>query len=133
MPKVVHFEIHAENPERAIKFYTNVFGWKINQWGKEPYWMVNTGENKPGDTYPGINGGLLIRKGKPPIEGQAVNSYVCTIGVDDLEKHLKNVKKEGGKQVVDTVTIPNIGTLAYCKDTEGNIFGIIQPSQNMKK
>lgn len=62
MPRPVHFEIHAENPQRAIDFYTKLFGWQFSQWGGESYWLVKTGEQGT----PGIDGGLLPRRGPRP-------------------------------------------------------------------
>src|SRR3990172_1844198 len=56
MSRVVHFEISADNPERAVKFYHNVFGWKITRWdGPMDYWIITTGRDKE----PGINGGMI--------------------------------------------------------------------------
>ena len=67
MPRVVHFEIHAEDPERAVAFYTRVFDWQFSKWdGPMPYWLIKTGP----DDQRGINGGLLRRHGT--IDGQAV-------------------------------------------------------------
>jgi predicted enzyme related to lactoylglutathione lyase len=63
MARPVHFEIHATDPEQAKAFYEAVFGWRIDQWGSKPYWTVNTGEG------PGINGGLLPRRGPRPAAG----------------------------------------------------------------
>ena len=80
MPRPIHFEIHAANPQRAIDFYTKLFGWQFSQWGTEQYWLVKTGEA----SEPGIDGGLLLRRGDAPAEMAAVNAYVCTIGVDNL-------------------------------------------------
>lgn len=58
MPRVVHFEIDAEKPERAVKFYEKVFGWKIEKWkGPVDYWLITTGKEKE----PGIDGGLAKR------------------------------------------------------------------------
>src|SRR5690348_9288852 len=76
MPRIVHFEIHADDPERAIGFYTALFGWEISRWGEMDYWLIRTGEGTPG-----IDGGLTRRQGPPPPEGQAVTSYVCTADV----------------------------------------------------
>ncbi len=59
MPRPIHFEIHAGNPQRAIDFYTTLFGWKFTQWGTEPYWLITTGDA----SEPGIDGGLLPRRG----------------------------------------------------------------------
>ena len=59
MPRPVHFEIPAENPERAMQFYSSVFGWKFNKWnGPMDYWVISTGQ--PGE--PGIDGGLMPRR-----------------------------------------------------------------------
>ncbi len=56
MPRVVHFEIHADDPERAVKFYQNVFGWELTKWGgPHEYWVIKTGP----DGSLGINGGLV--------------------------------------------------------------------------
>lgn len=123
MPRVVHFEIHTENPEQAVRFYTEVFGWKITKWeGPVDYWLIDTGEEKRG-----INGGMIRRMGPAPAEGQPVNSYVCTIGVGAIDEALKQILDHGGTIAVPKMQIPNVGWLAYAKDTDGNIFGVIQP------
>lgn len=122
MARVVHFEIQAENPERAISFYGGLLGWEFTKWdGPMPYWLVKTGP----DNQPGINGGLLPRRGA--IDGQAVIAYVCTAEVPTLDEHLHKAERAGGKIVVPKMPIPGVGWLAYCKDTEGNIFGMMQP------
>ena len=121
MPRVVHFEIHAEEPERAVQFYRTVFGWEISKWeGPQDYWLIKTGP----DGTPGINGGLLRRHG--PIDGQAVIAYVCTIDVPALDDYLQKVTAHGGSQAMPRMAIPGVGWLAYAKDTEGNIFGLIE-------
>ncbi len=121
MPRVIHFEIHAENPERAVKFYTDLFGWEFKRWeGPVPYWLIKTGP----DSQPGINGGLLPRQ--RPIDGQAVIAYVCTVDVSSLEAQLKKAQASGAAVVMPATAIPGVGWLAYCKDTEGNIFGMMQ-------
>jgi uncharacterized protein len=125
MARVVHFEIHAEDPERAAAFYRAVFGWEIKRWGEQPYWLVSTGP----DGTPGINGGLLPRRGPAPAEGQPVNAYVCTVQVDDLDGDLAKALLHGGTLAVPKMPIPGVGWLAYCKDPEGNILGIMQPDQ----
>ena len=81
MPRPIHFEIHADNAERAIAFYTRLFGWQFSQWAGQPYWLVKTGE--PGT--PGIDGGLMPRRGPGPADMAAVNAFVCTVDVTDLD------------------------------------------------
>jgi predicted enzyme related to lactoylglutathione lyase len=129
MPRVVHFEIHAEKPERAISFYTTVFGWQFKKWdGPMPYWVVKTGD--PSER--GIDGGLLQRQGPAPTGGQAVNGYVCTTAVSSVDEYLAKITANGGTIAVPKMPVPGIGWLAYAKDTEGNIFGILQPDPAAK-
>ena len=97
MPRPVHFEIQAESTDRAIKFYTELFGWTFSQWGQEKYWLITTGEKGT----PGIDGGLLPR----PVPGApapmaAVNAFVCTVDVADLDATLAKVGELGGTIVV---------------------------------
>ncbi len=122
MNRVVHFEIHAEQPERAIKFYQSVFGWKFQSWGEgsPAYWLIETG---PADV-PGINGGLISRRGK--IDGKAVIAYVCTVEVDSVDRCAEKIAQQDGQIVVPKSAIPGVGWLVYAKDTEGNIFGIME-------
>jgi predicted enzyme related to lactoylglutathione lyase len=127
MARVVHFEIHAENPERAIEFYQKSFGWEFQKWeGPMDYWMVMTG---PKD-QPGIDGGLVPRQGK--IDGQAVIAYVCTVDIPDLDATVSTVEQNGGSIAVPKMAVPGVGWLAYFKDTEGNIFGAMQNDPNAK-
>lgn len=122
MPRPIHFEIHAENTQRAIEFYTKMFGWQFSQWGTEPYWLVKTGEKGE----PGIDGGLVPRRGPGPAEMAAVNAFVCTIDVTDLDAIVKRLVDVGGSVALPKMPVPTVGWLAYGKDTEGNIFGMMQ-------
>jgi predicted enzyme related to lactoylglutathione lyase len=117
--RVVHFELHAEDPNRAIRFYKTLFDWDFTRWsGPQEYWLIKTGP----DSQPGINGGLIRRRGV--IDGTAVIGYVCTINVESVDALAAAIPKEGGTIVVPKMAIPGIGWLAYAKDTEGNIFGV---------
>jgi len=121
MPRVVHFEIHADDPQRAVNFYQNVFGWQINKWeGPEDYWLVTTGANNE----PGINGAILQRRG--PINSDAVIAYVCTIDVPDIDEAIAKATSQGGTVALPKMPVPGVGWLAYYKDSEGNIFGMLQ-------
>ena len=128
MNRPVHFEIHAEDPERAAKFYRAVFGWEIKKWDNPAmeYWMVMTGKSEPGEKYAGIDGGLLRREGPAPVEGAATNAYVNTVTVASIDEAIGKVENAGGKIVVPKVDLAGVGWLAYAKDTEGNIFGLMQ-------
>lgn len=125
MPRVVHFEIHAGDPDRAVNFYSTVFGWSFQKWeGPMDYWLITTGPND----QPGINGGLVRRQGE--IDGQAVIAYVCTVDVTDIDGATETALANGAQVVVPKMPIPGVGWLVYCKDTEGNIFGMMQADPN---
>ena len=128
MPRPIHFEIQAENTERAIRFYTALFGWEFNQWGKEAYWLVKTGAAGT----PGIDGGLMPRRGPSPAGMQPMNAFVCTVDVADLDAMTKRVADAGGTIAFPRMPIPTVGWLAYAKDTEGNLFGMMQGDPNAK-
>lgn len=121
MPRVVHFEIHAGEPERAISFYNSVFGWQFQKWeGPLEYWFIITGDSET----PGINGGLVKRMGE--VAGDSVIAYVCTIEVPSVDEYAEKIAANGGTIVVPKTPIPGVGWLVHAKDTEGNIFGLHQ-------
>jgi len=120
MSRVVHFEIPADNPKRAIKFYEKVFDWQIEKWeGPIEYWLIMTGE----EDKPGIDGGLARR-------GDPTTGVENTIEVKNLDASLVNVKAHGGKVIRPRMAVPGIGWMAYIKDTEGNIFGLMENDPN---
>jgi hypothetical protein len=122
MPKVVHFELPADDPQRAIAFYEKVFGWTITKWeGPFDYWLVTTGS----DDELGINGAIT-----PRIISEQVT--IDTIGVESLDNSLKKIVEAGGTITQPKPAIPGIGYIAYCTDTEGNLFGVIQPDMSAK-
>jgi predicted enzyme related to lactoylglutathione lyase len=122
MPRVVHFEINADDPERAVKFYQEVFDWKIKKWeGPMDYWLVTTGP----DDKPGINGGIMKR------EDPQASTY-NTVDVPSVDEFSKKVTENGGEVVVPKMAVPAVGYMAYCTDTEGNVFGIMQEDPTAK-
>lgn len=127
MPRVMHFEVPADDPDRAIKFYARVFGWKFEKWeGSAEYWSITTGpENEHG-----INGGLTKRSGF--IRGDSVLAYICSIKVPSVDEFVEKIKSAGGFIAGPKMAIPGIGWLAYCKDTEGNMFSIMQEDKSAR-
>jgi predicted enzyme related to lactoylglutathione lyase len=112
--RVVHFEITADDGERAAEFYRNTFGWTVTKWdGPADYWLVSTGEGL------GIDGAIMGRGDQPVINTVQVEGTV--------EDAVARVEKAGGSQVGDINTIPGVGRFTYAKDTEGNVFGLMQP------
>lgn len=127
MNRVVHFEIHADDPERAKSFFSALFGWKITKWdGPIEYWLIETGPK----TDQGIDGGMLRRRA--PIDGQAVIAYVCTIDCENIDTTMANAQKLGAAIALPKTAIPGVGWMAYLKDTEGNIFGVMQSDMEAK-
>lgn len=123
MNRPIHFEIQAENPERAIAFYKSLFGWTFTQWSGQKYWLIATGDK----ATPGIDGGLMPRPFPGGPEAAAhVNAWVCTCDVADVDAMAKKAVDAGGTVVVPKMPVPSVGWLTYCKDTEGNIFGMMQ-------
>ena len=129
MNRVIHFEIQAQDPERAAQFYREVFGWKIEKMeGVEwDYWSVITDE-KEGEA--GINGGLLRRPAETPAKESGTNAYVCTIGVKDFDQIAQKIKEAGGQVAMPKFALPGMAWQGYFLDTEGNTFGIHQPDEN---
>ena len=125
MNRVIHFEIQADDVSRATNFYKNVFGWKIEQMmtndkGGMDYWGITTAESGPG-----INGGMYQR---PAEKDDKYYLYDCTVDVVDLDKAIEAVKANGGTITKEKAEIPEVGWFAGAKDTEGNRFGLIQPT-----
>lgn len=121
MGRVIHFEIPADNAERAIEFYKKMFNWSFHKWdGPMPYWMIATGAK----SEPGIDGAIMPRQHP----GQSPNNVVQ---VDSIDEAMAAVKINGGELLTPKIPIPGIGFYANCKDTEGNPFGVMQPDPSV--
>lgn len=122
MSRVTHFEIHADDTDRAAAFYGELLGWQFQKWGGPlDYWLVVTGP----DGTPGINGGLLKRQ-HPASGNDGIIAYVCTANVADLDGLVAKGQQLGGAVALPKMPVPGVGWLAYLKDTEGNVFGLMQ-------
>ncbi len=118
MPRVVHFEIPADDAKRAVEFYKSVFGWEMKDAGMpDPYYLATTGQ----EGTMGINGAIMGKK------GMTAQTVTNTIEVPSVDEFVRKIIKAGGKQVTKKMPIPGIGDFCYCTDTEGNLFGILQP------
>jgi predicted enzyme related to lactoylglutathione lyase len=116
MGRVSHFEITADDPKRAAAFYEKAFGWKFNDWGGPfTYLLATTGEKDE----VGIDGAIMDRTDHK----QAV---INTISVDKWEAGAEAVEEAGGQVLGEKQAVPGQGYFAYCKDTEGNVFGIFE-------
>lgn len=123
MPRPVHFEIHASDPQRLIDFYSEVFDWHFERWGDVPYWVITTGEEEMG-----INGGLTQRQGRAPAGDAPINGNVFVVGVAHCQGSFDAALAACGTQALPVTDMPGVGIMAYVKDPDGNVFGIIEPT-----
>ena len=116
MPKIVHFEIPVDDPQRAAGFYRDTLGWEVSQFGEEPYWLVRAGDEEE----PGANGALVSRE-------ELHQHPVLIAGVTDIDDVLSRARKCGGEVTQGKLPIPGMGWSAYLRDPEGNTIGLFQP------
>lgn len=122
MNKVVHFEIPADDLDRAKKFYQNIFGWRINDVSQMNYSMVTTvetDEKQMPKEAGAINGGLMKRQA--PGE-----SPVIVINVPSVDEYVNKVEQAGGKVAMPKMQVGDMGLYARVADTEGNVIGLWQ-------
>lgn len=127
--KVAHFEIPADDLERAKKFYKDVFGWRMDPVPNMEYTLVRTAETDEKGMIKelgAINGGMMKRQA--PIEHP-----VITIVVENIDASLKMIKKLGGKMAQKKMPIPGMGFSAYFIDPEGNLMGLFEPTMEMQR
>jgi uncharacterized protein len=127
MQRPVHFDLYADDTARAVKFYTDVFGWKFEKWDNPvtEYWLIMTGP----DGTPGINGGLGPRN--PEYPAGVSHAATLTYGVPDYAEYAEKVRQAGG-EAGEKMPIPGFGWHGMCKDTEGNVFGIMQDDKEAR-
>ena len=122
MARLVHFEMNVKDIQKTISFYEDVFGWQFKKWdGPMDYWLIMTGD----ENEPGIDGGLGYAEEDFP-------KVVNTIDVDDIDKIVEKIESKGGQIVSPKHAVPGVGWLAYFKDSEGVMSGIMQNDPNAK-
>lgn len=130
---VVHFEISVDDTDRATNFYKEVFGWAFQPLGEDysGYVLVYPGgEITPGSPQVGINGGMMKRQGPAPgSDIREANSFVCTVATDDVDDIVTKTQANGGSVDMPAEDIPGVGRLAYIRDTEGNLVGVLKPTE----
>jgi len=115
MARVGHFDMMAEDPQRAVDFYSKVFGWKFAKWdGPMEYWLITTGDR----SEPGIDGGL--GRGRP------VDEQVLTITPVKLDEAIRAIESAGGKMLRPRGAIPGVGWFASFRGPDGNILGLME-------
>jgi uncharacterized protein len=125
MNNVAFFEIQADDPERAQKFYSDIFDWKFvkEDWAPIDYWRIEGA---------GPFGGLLKRPARRPEMEQGTNAYVCSMQVDDFDATAEKILKLSGIVALPKFAVPGRCWQGYFLDPEGNTFGIFQVDEEAK-
>ena len=128
---VVHFEIHASEPQTLIDFYSGLLGWTFSQFEGAPYWTIDTGEgaigNVAGSAGHGINGGLVPRQGPRPEVGSPVVGCNIVVGVDEVDSLMRRGVELGATEALPAEDYPGVGRVGYLLDPDNNVFGLISP------
>jgi uncharacterized protein len=121
----IYFEIQAENPTRAIDFYSKVFSWKFSKVDNLPipfpYWRIETG---------GSRGGLLQRPAPTPPPQSGTNAFVCSLEVENFDATAKTIRQLGGIIALPKFAVPRTCWQGYFVDPEGNTFGIFEVDES---
>ena len=122
LPRLVHFEMNVKDVHKTIAFYEDVFGWKFEKWdGPMDYWLIMTGDERES----GIDGGLGY-------EEEGFPKVINTIDVKNIDDTIKRIEKNNGEIIRPKHAVPGVGWLAYFKDSEGIMSGIMQNDPNAK-
>ncbi len=115
---LAHFAIHADDCERAKRFYEEVFGWTFEPWGPPDFWLIHTSDKAP------VRGAL--QKRREPVSGTGMIGYECTIAVQDVKATAQSVENAGGVVTLPPMQLEGVGTLIQFRDPEGNVAGAMQ-------
>ena len=120
-----YFEIQADDTNRAVRFYREIFGWKFDKIDGLPieYWRIETS---------GPRGGLLKRPAKTPPPEHGTNAFVCSMEVTSFDDMAAKVASHGGRVAMPKFAVPGVCWQGYFIDPEGNTFGIFQPDPKAK-
>lgn len=125
MSQVAHYAINADDVDRAMRFYTNVFGWKFQAYGPPGFYMLDESSAKAAVRLRGS-----LQKRREIVKGVPMRGFECTISVDDIDTARAAIEKNGGKIVMQICTLAGIGRLLFFQDPEGNIAGAMQYDEN---
>jgi uncharacterized protein len=109
---IVHIEIAAKDREAAGKFYSDIFGWKVEQLPEMNYATFEA-EGGPGG---GFN----------PVENNQPAPVMVYIDTDDIDATLKRIQELGGKVLRPKDEVPGMGQFAFFSDPTGNSLALWQ-------
>jgi len=121
MPTINHFEIPADDINRAQKFYKDIFGWSMRKTSnpenpEKDYWHFDTQDD---DGHKGLSGGMMKRQATE----HTVTNYIT---VSSIEQYQSKIEQHGGKIMIKKTEIPNMGYFAIFTDSENNMFGLFE-------
>ena len=123
MNSITYFEIQSSNPEREVKFYSEVFGWKFTKVEGLPiqYYQIETSN---------MHGGLLERPAQTPPTHCGTNAFTCSIEVENFDETAEKILALGGQVAMEKFAIPNKCWQGYFIDPDHNTFGLVQVDEN---
>ncbi|MEC8125172.1 MAG: VOC family protein [Pseudomonadota bacterium] len=123
MNTLCYFEIQSSNPEREMKFYHEIFGWKFNKVEGLPiqYFQIETVT---------LHGGLLERPAQTPPTQCGTNAFTCSFEVEDFDQTAEKILALGGRIAMEKFAIPNKCWQGYFLDADHNTFGLVQVDPN---
>ena len=121
MYRMTHFEISPATPIKSMVFYNQVFGWTFKPSANNRKWIAITGSKEHQ-----VLGNPFQKK------ATTAQSLTNAIEVKDVDAVLSMIQQEGGEVIVPKMAIPGIGWLAYFKDLEQNVFGVMQSDKKAK-
>jgi uncharacterized protein len=119
----IYFEIQADDPARAMEFYSEVFGWQFSAIKGLPieYWRIAAN---------GSEGGLLRRPAQKPAGPCGTNAFVCSFEVESYDATERTILRLGGTVALPKFAVPGRCWQGYYIDTEGNTFGVFDVDEN---
>ena len=123
MNNIAYFEIQSSNPERDVKFYSEVFAWTFTKVEGLPiqYYQIETSN---------IHGGLLERPAQTPPTHCGTNAFTCSIEVENFDETAEKILGLGGQVAMEKFAIPNKCWQGYFIDLDNNTFGIVQVDES---
>lgn len=117
--EIVHVEIPSRDFSRSAAFYAKLFGWKTDG--------VQSGGHLLFEIPGGVQGSW-IRDALAQAPGP-----VPFVAVVDVDKTLADAEKQGGRILVQRMTLPNRGAVGLFADCDGNVLGVLSPGGGSAK
>lgn len=128
---IAHFEIHVDDMPKAKAFYGGLFDWSFEPMiGGEQvdYHLANSNHSSQGN---GLTLGLLKRIDETPKPGSPIRGGTMTFEVADCDGRYAWALANGGAEALPPTDFPGVGRCAYVEDGQGNVVGMVTPSEEI--